>query len=146
MGERDDIESRYTYWRRREVFFGRSSARWRCDIPVEPLIFTTKPSLRLVEPPASTVERSHKGDRLTHLQPRGGANYSIAVEMIATSNVIVRDKGGNILFAVDHSSRTTTVGKKIKRRAVFPEPRKVERELPDGCEGAFRACFGWVES
>jgi hypothetical protein len=96
-----------------------------------------KPSLRLVGPPASTVERSHKGDRLTHLQSRGGANYSIAVEMTATSNVIVRDKGGNILFAVDHSSRTTTVGKQIKRRAVFPEPREVERELPDGCEGAF---------
>jgi hypothetical protein len=83
------------------------------------------------------VERSHKGDRLTHFQTGGGANYSIAVEVTATSNVIVRDKGGNILFAVDHSSRTTTVGKQIKRRAVFPEPREVESELPDGCEGAF---------
>jgi hypothetical protein len=123
------------YWRRREFLFGRSSARWRCNIRVEPLIFPSKS--RLVEPPTSTVERSHKGDRLMHFQTSGGASYSIAVEVTATSNVIVRDKGGNILFAVDQSSRTTTVGKQIKRRAVVPGPGEAERELPDGCEGAF---------
>jgi hypothetical protein len=95
------------------------------------------PKSRLVEPPTSTVERSHKGDRLMHFQTSGGASYSIAVEVTATSNVIVRDKGGNILFAVDQSSRTTTVGKQIKRRAVVPGPGEAERELPDGCEGAF---------
>jgi hypothetical protein len=95
------------------------------------------PKSRLVEPPTSTVERSHKGDRLMHFQTSGGASYSIAVEVTATSNVIVRDKGGNIVFAVDQSSRTTTVGKQIKRRAVVPGPGEVERELPDGCEGAF---------
>jgi hypothetical protein len=96
-----------------------------------------QPSSHQVEPSGSTVERSRKGDRLTHFQTSGGASYSIAVEVTATSNVIVRDNGGNILFAVDQSSRTTTVGKQIKRRAVFPGPREVERELPDGCEGAF---------
>ena len=41
----------------------------------------------------------------------------------------------NILFAVDRSARTTTVGKQRRQRA--SSPPAVERALPDGCEGAF---------
>ena len=87
-----------------------------------------------VEQFSSRVDRSLKGDRPSYVKT-GGASFYIGIEATATSNVIVRDKDGNILFAVDHSSRTTTVGKS-KGRAAGPTPA-VEQELPDGCEGAF---------
>jgi hypothetical protein len=54
------------------------------------------------------------------------------------ASVVVRDVEGNIIFAVDHLARTTTVGKQHSRRGTFPNnPTAVERELPEGCEGAF---------
>jgi hypothetical protein len=51
------------------------------------------------------------------------------------SDIVIRDRDGNVLFAVDQSARTTTVGKQRRQRA--SSPPALERALPDGCEGAF---------
>jgi hypothetical protein len=86
----------------------------------------------------ATIERTLKGDRLTHSTNVSGPSNSIAVDLSGTSDVVVRDPDGNIMFAVSHSARTTTVGKQRSRRLTFPtKPAAEEKELPDGCEGAF---------
>jgi hypothetical protein len=81
------------------------------------------------------VDRLHKGDRLA--APRD-AGSSISVELSASSNVVIRDTEGNILFAVDNAARATTVAKQSGRSI---PPLKLnppaEIDLPDGCEGAF---------
>jgi hypothetical protein len=85
-----------------------------------------------------SVERAGKGDRLTHIKGSTGASDAIAVELSGPSDVVIRDRDGNILFAVDHAARTMTVGKQRGHRATVPDtPQAVERALPDGCEGAF---------
>jgi hypothetical protein len=85
-----------------------------------------------------SVERAGKADRLTPIKGSKNASDAIAVELTGPSNVVIRDRDGNILFAVDHATRTTTVGKQLRERATFPAtPPAVERALPDGCEGAF---------
>jgi hypothetical protein len=86
--------------------------------------------------PLASVERAGKSDCLTHV--KGSAGGAIAVELTGTSNVVIRDREGNILFAVDHAARTTTVGKQRKRGATTSrEVPGVVKSLPDGCEGAF---------
>jgi hypothetical protein len=85
-----------------------------------------------------SVERTGKGDRLTRFKGSRGASDAIAVELSGPSDVVIRDRDGNILFAVDHAARTMTVGEQRRRRATVPDtPRAVESPLPDGCEGAF---------
>ena len=67
-----------------------------------------------------------------------GASDAIAVELTGPSDVVIRDRDGNILFAVDHAARTTTVGKQRRpHRNVPRDTAAAERALPDGCEGAF---------
>jgi hypothetical protein len=91
-----------------------------------------------VEPPHTSVDHFHKGDRLA--RPKTGAGMgSIAVEISGRSDIVVRDTEGNILFAVDNAAHATTVAKQLARGA---RSRKniaapVETDLPDGCEGAF---------
>jgi hypothetical protein len=85
--------------------------------------------------PSATVERARKGDPLRHIEVSAGTNAAIAVELRGASDIVIRDRDGNILFAVDQSARTTTVGKLRRQRASAPPT--VERALPDGCEGAF---------
>jgi hypothetical protein len=60
------------------------------------------------------------------------------VELSARSDVVIRDKAGNILFAVDNAARATTIAKQSARSAPAMKansPAKVD--LPAGCEGAF---------
>jgi hypothetical protein len=66
------------------------------------------------------------------------ADSSISVEMSGRSDVVIRDKAGNILFAVDNAARATTVGKQSGRSvpALKTDP-PTEIDLPAGCEGAF---------
>jgi hypothetical protein len=82
-----------------------------------------------------SIERTGKGDRLTPIKGSADTSNAIAVELTGPSDVVIRDRDGNIMFAVDHSARTTTVGKQRSQRATFPDA--VEPALPDGCEGAF---------
>jgi hypothetical protein len=70
-----------------------------------------------------------------HKVRTAGTNAAIAVELRGASDIVIRDRDGNILFAVDQSARTTTVGKQRRQRASAPPT--AERALPDGCEGAF---------
>jgi hypothetical protein len=99
---------------------------------------TSPPLYQLHEPFSVKVDHVHKGDRLTRSTGIVGSTHSLGVEFSAGSSVVVRDAEGNIVFAVDHLTRTTTVGKQRSRRGTFPnKPTTVERELPEGCEGAF---------
>jgi hypothetical protein len=87
---------------------------------------------------SASVERAGKADRLKHVEDLVSADDAIAVELTGPSDIVIRDRYGNVLFAVDHSARMTTVGKRRGRRAIFPEaPGTEERALPEGCEGAF---------
>ena len=87
---------------------------------------------------AQSVDRSLKGDRLTHSKTARDAVSSISVEMSGRSDVVIRDRAGNILFAVDNAARATTIGKQSGRSvpALKPNP-PAEMDLPAGCEGAF---------
>jgi hypothetical protein len=103
--------------------------------------YSTSSSRPVVQGFFPTVERAGKADRLTHAAGTGGIAHAIAVEVTGPSDVIVRDRDGNVLFAVDHSARTTTVGKQSNPYATFfpDNPAAAHRALPDGCEGAFSA-------
>jgi hypothetical protein len=70
-----------------------------------------------------------------HIEVSAGTSVAVAVKLTGASDIVIRDRDGNILFAVDQSARTTTVGKQRRQRA--SSPPTVERALPDGCEGAF---------
>jgi hypothetical protein len=85
-----------------------------------------------------TVDRALKGDRLMHPKTARDARSSISVEMSGRSDVVIRDRAGNILFAVDNAARATTVGKQSGRSvpALKTNP-PTEIDLPAGCEGAF---------
>jgi hypothetical protein len=88
--------------------------------------------------PSVSIERTGKADRLKLIKEPADASNAIGVELTGPSDVVIRDRDGNILFAVDHSARTTIVGKQRRQRATFPDtPETMERALPDGCEGAF---------
>jgi hypothetical protein len=88
--------------------------------------------------PSVSIERAGKADLLKPVKGSMGASDAIAVDLTGPSDVVIRDRAGNILFAVDHAARTTTVGKQRKPVATFPEtPQATQRALPDGCEGAF---------
>jgi hypothetical protein len=84
-----------------------------------------------------SIEGAGKGDRLTHGPGKGASGNTVAVELSGASDVIVRDRNGNILFAVDHSARTTTVAKQRIPQPISETPKPVERELTEGCEPAF---------
>jgi hypothetical protein len=85
-----------------------------------------------------SVDRVHKADRLAHSKTARDAGSSISVEMSERSDVVIRDRAGNILFAVDNAARATTIGKQSGRsEPVLKTNRPVEMDLPAGCEGAF---------
>jgi hypothetical protein len=84
------------------------------------------------------VDRTAKSDRL--MRPRGAQSTAnaVAIELSGPSDVVIRDHRGNIVFAVDHSARTTIVGKQGGGRLTSPEVSgEVHKPLPEGCEGAF---------
>jgi hypothetical protein len=85
-----------------------------------------------------TVDHALKGDRLTRSKTVRDAGSSISVEMSGRSDVVIRDRAGNILFAVDNAARATTIGKQSGRGVpVLKTYPPAELNLPAGCEGAF---------
>jgi hypothetical protein len=96
------------------------------------------PSQKALPASSVVVDRTAKSDRLVRWSGSQGSTNAVTIELSVPSNVIVRDRWGNILFAVDHSSRVTTVGKQGGGRATVPEvPGEAQKPLPEGCEGAF---------
>jgi hypothetical protein len=84
------------------------------------------------------VDRTAKSDRLMRPRGAGSSANAVAIEFSGPSDVVIRDQRGNIVFAVDHSARTTIVGKQGGGRLTSPEvPGEAHKPLPEGCEGAF---------
>jgi hypothetical protein len=101
-------------------------------------IASTTPSSPVAIHQLQWVDRVHKGDLLTHSNTPKDAGSSISVELSARSDVVIRDRAGNILFAVDNSARATTIAKRSGRGAPAMKANPPgEMDLPDGCEGAF---------
>jgi hypothetical protein len=74
------------------------------------------------------------------MRPTGAQSSAnaVAIEFSGPSDVVIRDQRGNIVFAVDHSARTTIVGKQGGTRLTSPKvPGEAHKPLPEGCEGAF---------
>jgi hypothetical protein len=98
----------------------------------------SNPSRRASRGSFSHVDRTAKSDRLMRVRQGQGSANPIAIELSGPSDLVIRDRRGNIVFAVDHSARTTTVGKQGGGRLTSPEtPGEAHKPLPDGCEGAF---------
>jgi|HubBroStandDraft_6_1064221.scaffolds.fasta_scaffold154774_2 hypothetical protein len=93
------------------LLIGLATSAYRTSLSREPQEFFS-----------ATIERTLKGDRLTHSTNIAGPSNSIAVDLFGTSDVVVRDPDGNIMFAVNHSARTTTVGKQQVRVGRHPKP------------------------
>jgi hypothetical protein len=83
------------------------------------------------------VDRTAKSDRL--MRPRGvqSSADAVAIELSGPSDVVIRDHRGNIVFAVDHSARTTIVGKQGGGRLTSLEaPGEAHKPLPEGLRGS----------
>jgi hypothetical protein len=84
------------------------------------------------------VNRTAKSDRSAHVNEERGSANTIAIELTGSSDVVIRGRRGFILFAVDHSARTTIVGKQGGGHVKAPEaPAQAHEPVPEGCEGAF---------
>jgi hypothetical protein len=84
------------------------------------------------------VNRTAKSDRLAPVKKVWSSATAIAIELTGSSDLVIRDRQGFILFAVDHSARTTIVGKQAGGRIGLPAaPAQVHGPMPEGCEGAF---------
>jgi hypothetical protein len=93
---------------------------------------------RHVLPASSALVRTAKSDRLVRGSGSQGSANPVTIELSVPSNVVVRDRRGNILFAVDHSARITIIGKQGGDPSAFPEVTGgVQKPIPEGCEGAF---------
>jgi hypothetical protein len=57
--------------------------------------------------------------------------------MSGRSDVVIRDKAGNILFAADNAARATTIGKQSGRTTPALKTAPSGEDLPAGCEAAF---------
>jgi hypothetical protein len=99
---------------------------------------TPSPSRAAVDQ-AQSVDRSHKSDRVTRSKAFTRAGSAIAVELSGKTDLVIRDREGNILFAVDNAARATTVAKQSGRDATSSSrvSPPAEGDLPEGCEGAF---------
>jgi hypothetical protein len=99
---------------------------------------TTPSSSHAVVDRTQSVDQSRKGDRAPYARTFTAVGPSISVQSSGTSDVVVRDRDGNILFAVDNAARATTIAKQSGRNAASPlNATPAEKDLPDGCEGAF---------
>jgi hypothetical protein len=84
------------------------------------------------------VDRAHKGDRLRRFEAPKEVGPSISVELSGRVDVVVRDRAGNILFAVDNAVQATTIAKQSGQSAPALKAKSpAEVDLPDGCDGAF---------
>jgi hypothetical protein len=98
----------------------------------------TRSSTRPTAQSVAQVNRISKSDGLARARMLQGSSNAIAVELTGPSDVVIRDRQGFFLFAVDHSTRTTIVGKQGGGRAIVPSaPAQAHEPLPEGCEGAF---------
>jgi hypothetical protein len=95
-------------------------------------------SVRPTAESAAHVNRTAKSDRLMLSKGLQSLPKAIVIELTGPSDVVVRDWRGFIVFAVDHSTRTTIVGKQgggpVNSPAVLPQAHE---PVPEGCEGAF---------
>jgi hypothetical protein len=97
---------------------------------------TPSPQANVRQP--QSVDRFHKGDLLLRSRTPKDAASSISVELSGRSDVVIRDRAGNVLFAVDNTTQATTVAKQSRPRAPAPKAEPpADVDLPDGCEGAF---------
>jgi hypothetical protein len=96
----------------------------------------SRPSPRATPVSFAHVDRTAKSDRLVRARRSQGSASAVAIELSGPSDVVIRDRHGNIVFAVDHVARTTTVGKQGGGRLTSPEA-EAHKPLPEGCEGAF---------
>lgn len=99
----------------------------------------SRASVRPTAESSALVNRAAKSDRLVRAREAQGSANAIAIELTGPSDVVIRDRRGFILFAVDHSARTTVVGKQGGARATLPASAQSREPVPEGCEGAFSA-------
>jgi hypothetical protein len=79
------------------------------------------------------VDRAHKGDRVRRFEAPKEVGPSISVELSGRSDVVVRDRAGNIFFAVDNAVRATTIAKQSGQSAPALKAKSpAEVDLPDG--------------
>jgi hypothetical protein len=98
----------------------------------------THSSTRAAAQSVAQVNRTSKSDGLAHARGVQGSANAIAVELTGPSDIVIRDRQGFVLFAVEHSTRTTIVGKQGGGRAIVPSaPAQAHEPVPEGCEGAF---------
>jgi hypothetical protein len=95
-------------------------------------------STRATAESLALVNRTAKSDQLVHAREVQSSANAIAVELVGSSDVVIRDRRGFVLFAVDHAARTTIVGKQGGGRVTLPAaPAHAHEAVPEGCEGAF---------
>jgi hypothetical protein len=96
------------------------------------------PSSHVTVHQPQSVDRLHKGDLLTRSTASKEAGSPISVELSSRSDVVIRDRAGNILFAVDNAAQATTIAKQSRPNApILQANPPAEVDLPAGCEGAF---------
>jgi hypothetical protein len=84
-----------------------------------------------------SVDRLYKGDLLIRSKAKD-APSSISVELSGRSDVVIRDRAGNILFAVDNAAKATIIAKQSRPSAPSLKAHPpADVDLPDGCERAF---------
>jgi hypothetical protein len=98
----------------------------------------SRSSTRATAESLALVNRTAKSDRLVRAREVQSSANAIAIELTGPSDVVIRDRRGFILFAVDHSARTTVVGKQGGGQVKSPQaPAQAHEPVPEGCEGAF---------
>jgi hypothetical protein len=83
------------------------------------------------------VDRTAKSDRLARARGVQDAPNAVAIDLSGPSDVVIRDRRGFILFAVDHLARTTIVGRQGGRLTSPEVFGQADKPVPEGCEGAF---------
>jgi hypothetical protein len=95
-------------------------------------------STRATAESLALVNRTAKSDRLVRAREVQSSANAIAIELTGPSDVVIRDRRGFVLFAVDHSARTTIFAKQGGGRVTLPAaPAQAREAVPEGCEGAF---------
>lgn len=107
-----------------------------------------------VEVPAMSMARAPKGDALGSARPAGPASTVATVELVGVSGttIILRDRGGSVLFRSDPVTNTTVVARDVDLPVVTvkersdspvaplpPSPAKPRRPAMAGCDGLVSA-------
>jgi hypothetical protein len=95
-------------------------------------------STRATAESLALVNRTAKSDRLVRAREVQSSANAIAIELTGPSDVVIRDRRGFVLFAIDHAARTTIFAKQGGSRVTLPAaPAQAHEAVPEGCEGAF---------